>query len=221
MDKLTVIYKDMLVFISMKPSPSKTSIAQVRKAFRGSPGVLRTKELLRAGIHPRTLYALREAGIVEPLSRGLFRLAEARPLAYPDLVVVSAKIPQGVICLISALAHYELTTQIPHAVHVAVPRGTEPPRLPYPPVKLYWFSGEAFEEGIDSVKVDGFSVRIYSPEKTLADCFKYRHKLGLDTAVEALRIYCQRRRPKLDLVLQYAEVCRVKNVMRPYLEALT
>jgi predicted transcriptional regulator of viral defense system len=220
-DKVTNSNKNMLVFLSMSVEPSKSAIDRVRKAFRASSGVLRTGELVQAGIHPRTVYALRESGVLEALGRGLFRLSDEAPLAYPDLVVVSTKIPQGVICLISALAHYELTTQIPHAVHVAVSRGTEPPRLSYPPVKLYWFSGQAFEQGIELVKVDGQRARFYSPEKSLADCFKYRHKIGLDTAVEALRLYCGRRRPKLDLVLRYAEICRVKNVMRPYLEALT
>ncbi|MBI3464956.1 MAG: type IV toxin-antitoxin system AbiEi family antitoxin domain-containing protein [Planctomycetes bacterium] len=205
----------------MSTDPSQSSIARVRSVFRGGPRVLRTSEILHAGIHPRTLYALREAGVLESLGRGLFRLADAPPLAYPDLVTVSAKIPQGVICLISALAHYELTTQVAHEVHVAIRRGSEPPRLDYPPIKLYWFGGEAYEQGVERIKADGFAVRMYSPEKTLADCFKYRHKIGLDTAVEALRRYCERRRPRVDLVLRYAEVCRVKNVMRPYLEALT
>ncbi len=163
---------------------------------------------------------MRDAGIVERLSRGLYRLAELPRLGDPDLVTVSLKVPRGVICLISALAHHEITTQIPHQIHVALARGAEPPRLDYPPLRVFWFSGGAFTEGVETHKLDGVPVRVYSPEKTLADCFKYRNKIGLDTAVEALKLYRERRRPNVDALVRHARVCRVEKVMRPYLEAL-
>jgi predicted transcriptional regulator of viral defense system len=125
-----------------------------------------------------------------------------------------------VICLISALAFYELTTQIPHEVHVALPRGAEEPRLYHPPIKTYRFTGKAFTEGVRVHEVDGVSVRIYSPEKTLADCFKFRNQVGLDTVMEAVRFYRERRNVKVDDLMRYAGICRVKKIIRPYLEAI-
>src|SRR5277367_2357314 len=191
-----------------------------RRAFSQSGGLLRTGAALRAGIHPRTLYDMRHEGVVEQLSRGLYRLADLPALSNPDLVTVALKIPAGVVCLISALAYHEITTQIPHEVHVALPRGTEPPRLKHPALRVFWFTGRSFTEGIETHKVDGIRLRVYSPEKTLADCFKYRNKLGLDMVLEALRLYRRRKRPNVDELMKFARVCRVDRVMRPYLEAL-
>lgn len=188
--------------------------------FKKHGGILRTTQALRAGIHPGTLYAMRDTGALEVVSRGVYRLADSSPLGNPDMVTVATRVPGGVICLISALAFHELTTQIPHEVHVALPRGAEEPRLDHPPIKTYRFTDEAFTEGVETHELDGVSVRIYSPEKTLADCFKFRNKIGLDTAVEAVRFYRERRSVKVDDIMRYAGICRVKKIIRPYLEAL-
>ena len=196
------------------------SFEREKRAFSRSGGLLRTGAALRAGIHPRTLYDMRDEGVVEQLSRGLYRLADLPALSNPDLVTVALKIPAGVVCLISALAYHEITMQIPHEVHIALARGAEPPRLRHPPVRVFWFTGRSFTEGIETHEVDGIKLRIYSPEKTLADCFKYRNKLGLDTVLEALRLYRSRKRPNVDELMKFARVCRVEKVMRPYLEAL-
>jgi len=206
----------------MKPKIPRNNdaFAATKQVFTRQGGVLRASEAIGFGIHPRTLYAMRDAGELEQLSRGLYRLADLPPLGNPDLVAVALKVPNGVICLISALAYHELTTQIPHEVYLALPRGAEPPRLDYPPVRTLWFTGEAFTEGIVAHKVDGVPVRIYDVEKTLADCFKYRNKVGLDTAVEALKRYVANRRVKIDRLMAYARICRVEKVIRPYLEAL-
>lgn len=182
--------------------------------------MLRTTQAIRAGIHPRTLYAMRDAGEVERLSRGVYRLAELPPLLHSDLVSVALRAPEGVICLISALAYHDITTQIPHEVHVALPRGRRLSTRDHPPVRVFWFSQIAFAAGVETHTLDRASVRIYSPEKTLADCFKYRNKIGLDTALEALKLYCERRPIKVGDLLRYAKVCRVEKVMRPYMEAL-
>ncbi len=182
--------------------------------------MLRTGAALRAGIHPRTLYQMRDEGVVEQLDRGLYRLSNLPALSNPDLVTVALKIPAGVVCLISALAYHEITNQIPHEVHIALARGAEPPRLRNPPVQVHWFTGRAFTEGIETHKIDGIPVRVYGVEKTLADCFKYRNKLGIETVLEALRLYLSRKRPKVDEVMKFARVCHVEKVMRPYLEAL-
>jgi predicted transcriptional regulator of viral defense system len=188
--------------------------------FENHGGILRTAQALKAGIHPETLYAMRDSGVLEMISRGVFRLSDSPPLNNPDLVTVATRVPSGVICLISALAFYEITTQIPHEVHVALPRGAEEPRLDYPPIRTYRFTGEAFTAGVDAYDLDGVSIRIYSPEKTLADCFKFRNKIGLDTVVEAIRFYRERRSIKVEDLLRYATICRVNRVMRPYLEAI-
>lgn len=181
---------------------------------------MRTGQVIRAGIHPRTLYGMLEAGLVDRLSRGVYRLADLPPLEDPDLVSVSIRAPESVICLISALAFHELTTQVPHQVHIAVGRDSRIPRIDYPPVRVFRFSERTFRAGIKSHRVDNVAVRVYGPEKTVADCFKYRNKIGLDTAVEALQLYQARRRSKLDELMRFAGLCRVKNIMRPYLEAL-
>ena len=188
--------------------------------FRKRGGVLRASEALRAGIHPRTLYAMRDAGVIERLTRGLYRLVETPALGNPDLVTVALKVPKGVICLVSALAFHNITTQVPHKVYVALPRDSREPHLRYPPLQVFEFSGEAYSAGVEIRKLDGVPVRIYSPEKTLADCFKYRNKLGLDVAIEALKLYVERRNVKVDEIMRYAQICRVANVMRPYLEAV-
>lgn len=163
---------------------------------------------------------MRDAGMLERLDRGLYRLSDLPPLSDPDLVTVASKIPKGVICLISALHFHGITTQIPHAVSIAVRRGTEPPRLDYLPIRLYWFSGEAFTSGIELHTIDKTPVRVYSAEKTLADCFKYRNKIGMDTVLEALTLYRDQQKTKPRKLIEYAKVCRVEKIMRPYLEAL-
>lgn len=190
-------------------------------AFRRHGGMLRTKQVLAMGIHPRTLYALRDAGQIAAVTRGRYRLADLPPLGNPDLVAVASTIPKGVISMISALAFHGITTQVPHQVDVALHRKGNRPRLKYPPVRVFWFSGPAFNEGIEAHVLDGVQVRIYCPAKTVADCFKYRNKIGLDVALEALRECLMDNKATIDQLWHFAGVCRVQRVMRPYLEALT
>jgi predicted transcriptional regulator of viral defense system len=188
--------------------------------FRQHGGGLRMSEALWLGISRKALYAMRDTGVIEPVTRGLYRLASLEPLANPDLVAVAVRVPQGVLCLISALSFHELTTQVPHVIDVALERGTRKPRLDDPPTRFFWFSGPAFHEGIEAHELDGVPVRIYDPEKTLADCFRYRNQLGLDVVLEALRLWRERRRRKLDVLLKYARMRHVERTMRPYLEAI-
>lgn len=189
------------------------------RVFELNGGTLRMSAALRAGVDRRTLYTMRDDGVLTQLSRGVYRLASLPPLGAPDLVTACARIPNGVVCLISALAFHELTTQIPHAVDIAVARGASAPRIDYPPVSVHWFSGHAFTSGIETPLVDGRPIRIYSAEKTLADVFKYRNKLGMEVALEALKAWRARRRAPMESLLVEARVCRVERVMRPYLEA--
>ena len=190
------------------------------QVFEAHGGMLRMSAAIEAGIHRNTLYAMLQSGVIERLSRGLYRLTDVAPLGNPDLVTVAKRVPEGVVCLISALAFYELTVQIPHEVYIAIPRNAEPPRLDHPPVRPFRFSGAAFSEGIEVHQIDGVPVRIYCREKTLADCFKYRNRIGMDTMLEAIRIYRESRRLDVETLMRYAEVCRVAKVMRPDLEAM-
>ena len=201
-------------------SASRSADEAAIEQFRRHQGILRTRDALRLGIHPRTLYALRDAGILQQLSRGLYRLADLPPLANPDLVIVARRIPQAVICLVSALAFHELTTQIPHVVDIALPQGSATPSLDYPPLRVLRFSGAAWREGVSVHQIDETPVRVYEPAKTVADCFKFRHRLGLDIALEALHLYRTSPTFSMDDLMKYARICRVHKVMRPYLEAI-
>lgn len=187
--------------------------------FRANGGQLRMGEALAAGISRYQLYQLRDKGLIEAISRGLYRLSDLPPISNPDLVAVASRYPKAVLCLVSALAWHGITTQIPHQVHIAVARQARLPEMDYPPVQGYRFSAAAFEEGIENHRVDDTPIRIYNPEKTLADCFKFRNKIGMEVALEALQLYRERFKTKPALILQYAKLCRVEQIIRPYLEA--
>ncbi len=197
-----------------------TAFDKAVQIFRRSGGILRTAQAVREGIHPSTLYAMRDSGVLDMVSRGVYRLSDSPPLGNPDLVTVATRIPNGVICLISALSFHELTTQIPHEMHVALATGAEEPRVDFPPIRTYRFAGQSFSEGVDTHDLDGIGVRIYCAEKTLADCFKFRNRIGLDVAVEALRFYRERKILRADELVRYASICRMRKVMQPYLEAI-
>jgi predicted transcriptional regulator of viral defense system len=199
---------------------TRLPIHQARRVFKAHQGTLRTMEALRAGIHPRTLYALRDGGEIEQISRGLFRLSALPSLGEPDLVIVAKKAPRAVFCLLTALAFHHLTTQVPHAISIALPRNARAPRLDHPPLEVFRFSPASLRAGIENPTVDGVALQIYSREKTLADVFKYRRKLGLDVALEALRTYRAQPKPDWQRLLEYARLCRVETIMRPYLEAI-
>ena len=146
-------------------APNGTNAStRAERIFREHGGTLRTGEALEAGIHPRTLYALRDAGRIERLARGLYRLTAAEPSANPDLLTVAARIPKGVVCLVSALAFHQITTQIPHAVDLALPKGAWKPSLEHPPLQIYRFSGKAMTEGVETHDISHVNVRIFSAE---------------------------------------------------------
>jgi len=196
------------------------AVQEAMRIFREHGGILRTSEALELGIHSRTLSAMRDSGELDRLARGLYRLADLPPLSNPDLVVVALKVPDGVICLVSALAFHDLTTEIPRSVDVALEKGSWRPRLEHPPLRVFWFSGPAWHEGVDTYEVDGIPVRVTTPAKTVADMFKFRRRLGLDLAVEALKAYRYRDAFDVGELLHYARVCRVDRIITPYLEAL-
>jgi predicted transcriptional regulator of viral defense system len=197
-------------------------IESALEAFRQHGGVLRTSQALTRGIHPAALYKLVEDGQLTRLARGLYRLSSAEEFSNPDLAVVAAKAPGAVVCLISALAFHGITTQVPRAVQLAVPRGRYAGlRLRTPPVKIYRFDVPTFDQGMELHKIDGGTVRIYRVARTLVDCFKYRNKLGLDVAIEALRFARARKRTSNREILHFARLLRQDRVMAPYLESVT
>ncbi|MGE0327958.1 MAG: type IV toxin-antitoxin system AbiEi family antitoxin domain-containing protein [Polyangiaceae bacterium] len=190
------------------------------KLFRQQGGSLRMSKALRHGVSRKSLYKMRDAGVIEPVTRGLYRLASLPPVANPDLLAVASRVPEGVVCLISALSFHELTTQVPHVVQVAIERGARKPRIDYPPTEFRWFSGSAFHQGIEVHSIDGVKLRVYDPEKTLADSFRFRNQLGMEVVLEALRLWREQRNKKLNRLLEYARMRHVERAMRPYLEAL-
>jgi predicted transcriptional regulator of viral defense system len=182
--------------------------------------MLRTGEALRLGIHPRTLYSLRDSGKLEQISRGVYRLTSAPPVTNPDWVPIALRVPAAVICLVSALSHHRLTTQVPHTIDIALESHAQAPKIDLP-IRVFWFSEPLFSTGVEIVKIDRVPIRIYSAEKTVVDCFKYRNKIGIDIAIEALKLYRERmRKPDFQTITEFAEPSRVNRIMRPYLEAL-
>lgn len=188
--------------------------------FREHGGVLRTKEALAAGVHPRTLYRLRDEGVLDQVSRGVYRLAALAPLTHPDLVTVALRVPSAVVCLVSALAYHEATDEVPHEVHVALPPGAKPPRLDHPPVRVFHFSGASLSEGVEVAHLDGVVVRVFGLAKTIVDCFRFRNKLGLDVAIGALDTGLRRKGVRPAQILHYARLCRAEKVILPYVEAM-
>lgn len=190
------------------------------KAFRDKGGTLRTRDLIALGVHTDALYTLRDSGCVVELGRGVYRLADAGEAEHPDLAIVAARAPDAAVCLISALSYHDITTQIPSSVHLAVPRGSYHGMTLSIPVTVYRFDSKTFNEGLETHRVDGMPLKIYCAARSVVDCFKFRNKIGLDIALEALRMARQRKRVQNRELLHYARLLRVENPMLPYLQAI-
>lgn len=186
----------------------------------GQKGLLRASDLDAIDAPRVVLTRLNAAGLLERVGRGLYRLPDTQVSEFESLGTVATKVPQAVFCLLSALQFHELTTQLPREIWIAMPRGSHPPRIDYPPVKMVQFTGEAYSAGVEQVERDGVRLRVYGVAKTVADCFKHRNKIGLDVALEALKDARSSNKASIDEIWRYAKVCRVANVMRPYLESI-
>jgi len=183
-------------------------------------GIARPRDLAKAGVTGTHLRRLVDRGEVERVGRGLYALPDARRDERGNLAEVARRVPEGVVCLLSALRFHQLTTQNPVEVWLAIERKAWRPRIEYPPLRVVYLSGPSFAEGIEEHAVEGVPVRVYGAAKTVADCFKFRNKIGTDVAVEALRGY-RRQHPKaLEDVWHYGQIDRVGRVLRPYLESL-
>lgn len=183
--------------------------------------VISGKDLDALGIPRNALVRLVKAGKLERVGRGLYSSPQSPATEHRTLVEVCKKIPQAVICLSSALRFHELTTENPFEVWIALKRSSWTPRTGYPPIRAVHFSGEAFEFGITERSVEGGKIRVYSPAKTVADCFKLKGRVGTDLAIQALREAVRQRKATMDDLWKAAKVCRVANVMRPYMESLS
>lgn len=188
--------------------------------FRQNNGILRTSQALNLGIASGTLYAMRDAGVIVQENRGVYRLAEQPPISNPDFVNVALLVPKAVICLISALAFHDLTTQIPHRVYITLPRGVQVPRLEYPLLEVIWRTEAPYSTGIEQHVLDGVTVRIYNREKTIADCLRYENRVGRDVVLEALKEYRRQKQVNVAALMQYARINKVTQRMQSYLEIL-
>ena len=184
-------------------------------------GLVRPKDLTQRGLPRIALTRLVRHGLLIRVGRGLYSLPDRPVTENVFIAEVSRKYPQGIICLLSALRVHELTTQSPFEVWLAIPNKSRPPKMEHPPLRIVRFSGVALTEGINEQQVDGVPVRITNIARTVADCFKYRNKIGLEVALEALEEAWKNKRTNMDELWYYASVCRVTNIIRPYLESLT
>jgi predicted transcriptional regulator of viral defense system len=184
-------------------------------------GILRPRDLAAAGISRQQLSRLVVQGDVLRAARGIYIAADADLSAHHSLAEACKRVPSGAICLLSALAFHEIGTQGPHEVWMAIDRKTWLPRAAYPPIHFVRFSGPALTEGVTEQIIEGVSVRVYDPAKTVIDCFRYRNKIGLDVALEALRDCRRQGKCSNDDLWRYAQLCHVSKAIRPYLEATT
>ena len=203
----------------MIPEPDVTQIDRLLGIVRET-GVLRARDLSSLGIARTYLSRLVARGLIERVGRGLYVAPSANATEHHSIVQAIKSLPSGVVCLVSALQFHGLTTQEPFEVWLAIDRNTWRPRIHYPPLRVFRFSGEAFSAGIETQIIEGVPVQMYSPAKTVVDCFRYRNQIGLDVAVEAIRDCLGERKGTINEIWQYAKIRRVTSVIKPYLEAM-
>ena len=183
-------------------------------------GIVRPRDVEAIGIPREYLLRLYRRGELERIGRGLYIIPGSLSSEYASMAEISKRIPHAVICLLSALVFHDLTTQLPNRIWIAIEGKKWKPGIEYPSIELIRMSGNAYQFGIEEHAIEGVPVRVYSPVKTVVDCFKYRNKIGLDVAIEALRDSWRKKKATMDELWTAAKVCRVSNVMRPYLESL-
>lgn len=203
-----------------RPPSSTRSAADRAVALVKRQRILRPRDLTNLGISRETLRRLEAAGQIERRGRGLYVPAGVEFSEQEMLAMASARVPHAVLCLLSALRFHNLTTQNPSEVWLALDRKARAPSVSDIPLRIVRFSGEARTAGVEKHAVDGVDVHVYGVAKTIADCFKYRNKIGIDVAIDALREAWRSRRCSADALWRYAAICRVTNVMRPYLETI-
>ena len=202
-----------------KEKKMKNKEKQIKKVFESAGGYATSKKVRKKGIHPRDFKSAVDNKIITKIKPGIYKLTDTITTSNQGFVDVSYAVPDGVICLLSALSYYELTTFNPRTISVAINRKSWKPKIEYPPVKFYYFSEKQFEAGIDTIIINKHKVRIYRREKTICDCFRYRNKLGIDIAKEALSEYLKRKDRDLEKLMKYAKICRVESIMKIWISA--
>lgn len=182
--------------------------------------LLRAVDVRAHGWSPQLLIRLHQMGRLQRVARGLYSLPDAEINEHQTLMEVCQRVPKGVVCLLSALQLHEVGTQLPHEVWLAMPEGAQTPSLGYPPLRVARMRGMAYSDGIETITEHGATIRVYSVAKTVADCFKFRHKIGLDVALEALKDAWFKRKATMADLSHFAKINRVERVMQPYLEAV-
>jgi predicted transcriptional regulator of viral defense system len=210
----------MLFIMTTHKAVNASHEQQVLRLARAST-LLRARDLAQKGLPTITLTRLVQAGKLERIARGLYGLPGAPTSEHRSLAEVAARVPKGVVCLLSALRLHEIGTQAPFEVWLAIPQSMVTPRLDQPAIRVVRMSDAALAEGVQKLKIDGIKVAVFNPARTVVDCFKFRNKIGLDVALEALRDGWRQRKFSLDELWRYATTARVANVMRPYIEAIT
>lgn len=183
--------------------------------------MLCTSEAVALGIEERTLYWMRDEQLVEPLSRGVYHLVSLPLPSRPDVAAVMRRVSRAVLCLVSALEFHEIGTQVPAAVQIALPTGVKAPRITYPRTEKVSMCAPCFEAGVEVHDLDGTSIKVFGIAKTIADCFKFRNRIGQNVAVEALRETIHARRATPAEIMRFAKIDHVQEIVRPYVEALT
>lgn len=183
-------------------------------------GAIRAADLAVLGLRREYLPRMTKQGLLARITRGVYRMPDAELTEHHELALVASRVPQGVVCLLSALAFHQIGTQSPHQVWLAVKAKSHPPKLEYPVVRYSYFSGAAFELEVERHTIEGVEVAVYSPAKTVVDCFRLRNKIGLDVALEALREGWQDKRFTVDELMGLAQQCRIAAVIRPHFEML-
>jgi predicted transcriptional regulator of viral defense system len=181
--------------------------------------LVRPRDVEALGIARESLLRLYRQGLLVRQARGVYTLPQTPVTEHHSLAMAAKRVPRGVVCLLSALRFHGLTTQDPHEVWIAINLKARKPSVESPALRVVRFSGRSLAEGVEESEIEGVRARVYSAAKTVADCFKYRHKIGIDVAIEALRDSLRTRKTTIDEIHRYAKVCRVANVMRPYLES--
>jgi predicted transcriptional regulator of viral defense system len=198
----------------------KTKIGQLLELARRN-GVLRPRDLVTYRIPREFLVRLHRKGVLERPARGIYILANAEPGEHQSLIEACKRVPNGVVCLLSALRFHALTTQAPFEIWLAIGDKARRPKVEYPPLRIVRFSAQALSRGVEQHDFKGVTVPVTNPARTVVDCFKYRHKIGLDVAIEALRDCWRQKKATMDELHRAAQTRRMANVMRPYLESLT
>lgn len=192
----------------------------VKEFFRNKGGVVRRGELLPALMTARMLQKYMERGIIQRWGRGIYRLSDENLHDVPEILMVARKYPAAVICLVSALSFHDMTTQIPHAVDIAIPYQGNAPKSSYPLIRTFRFRDAIYEAGIETHDMQGVPLKVYNREKTLVDVFRFRNRVGMDVFLEALKIYANNHPVNLPLIHEYAALRGVTRTIMPYLEAL-